>query len=313
MSSAGAPRPRVSVAMLVYGHEAFVAQAIESVLAQRYDDWELVIAEDLSPDDSYRIAAEYAAQHPDRIRLLPRPDTNLGGRHNFVRVLEACRGRFVSQLDGDDFFTDPERLTVMTEVLEADDELAWAFHGVEQVDRQGRPNGTRIAGVPGARYDRFDLLRKCPAASSGVLHRRPERFEFPPYFYASPVGDWAAHMMLTGTKQFAYVDRFMSVHRVHDGGVWSQAGAQGHLEIRTRGRRALMQAFEEPPVEFVEQMEFVDRFDLGRIFEREGDSKAALETYSWCRANLDRAPDDFPRGRLRRRWLRARVRSLVGA
>jgi len=312
VSPTGAPRPAVSVAMLVYGHEAFVGEAIESVLAQSFDDWELVIAEDRSPDKSYEIAAEYAAQHPDRIRLLPRPEENLGGRRNFARLLQACRGTFLSQLDGDDYFTDPARLAVMTEVLESDPDLAWAFHGVEQVDEHGRPNGTRITGDPNARYDRFDLLRKCPAASAGVLHRRPERFDLPQYFWDSPVGDWALHMMLTGERAFAYVDRMMAVHRVHGGGIWSQAGAQGHLDIRARGRRAIMNAFDEPPVAFVESMEFVDRFDLGRVLEREGDSKGALEVYAWCRANLDRAPEGFPKGRLRRRWLRARVRSLMG-
>src|SRR4051794_16674042 len=73
----GAPRRelgaemRVSVAMLTYNHERYIAQAIESVLAQCGVEFQLGISEDCSTDRTREIVDEYVARYPDRIRVLP--------------------------------------------------------------------------------------------------------------------------------------------------------------------------------------------------------------------------------------------------
>ena len=97
---------KVSVCMITYNHERFIAQAIESVLMQETDfRVELVIGEDCSTDGTRAIVREFGERFPERIRLLL-PEHNLGMMPNFVATLSACRGQYVALLEGDDYWTD---------------------------------------------------------------------------------------------------------------------------------------------------------------------------------------------------------------
>ena len=83
--------PLVSVCMTTYNHEPYIAEAIESVLAQQTSfGVELVVGEDCSTDRTAAICREYAAKYPDRIRLVTSPE-NVGWRANYRRTFEACR------------------------------------------------------------------------------------------------------------------------------------------------------------------------------------------------------------------------------
>ncbi len=97
--------PRVSAIIIFLNEHRFLAQAIESVLAQTFTDWELVLVDDGSTDGSSDIARRYAEQYPGRIRYVEHPghenrgmsaSRNLGVRH--------ARGAFIAFLDGDDMW-----------------------------------------------------------------------------------------------------------------------------------------------------------------------------------------------------------------
>ena len=109
--------PLVSVCMTTYNHEAYLAQAIESVLAQQTSfGVELVVGEDCSTDRTAAICREYAAKYPDRIRLVTSPE-NVGWRANYRRTFEACRGKYVAYCDGDDWWSDPRKLQMQADLL----------------------------------------------------------------------------------------------------------------------------------------------------------------------------------------------------
>ena len=98
-----APGPVVSVVLLTYDHERHIAQAIESVLAQRADfGVELLITEDCSTDRTREIVLAFAAEHPGRIRTFL-SERNLNSNEVTARAIRAARGRFLAFLDGDDF------------------------------------------------------------------------------------------------------------------------------------------------------------------------------------------------------------------
>ena len=112
--------PLVSVCMTAYNHEDYIAEAIESVLAQQTSfGMELVLGEDCSTDRTGPICREYAAKYPDRIRLVTSPG-NVGMRANYRRTFDACRGKYVAYLDGDDWWTDPQKLELQVELMESD-------------------------------------------------------------------------------------------------------------------------------------------------------------------------------------------------
>ena len=100
-------KPLVSVIMPAYNAERFIEAAVRSVMAQTVTDWELLILDDGSKDNTAAVAAKMASED-DRIRFLPN-EANMGVARTRNRGFELCRGRFVALLDSDDIWL-PEKL-----------------------------------------------------------------------------------------------------------------------------------------------------------------------------------------------------------
>ena len=114
-----AETPAVSVLTAIFDAEAFLAEAIESVLAQRWRSWELILVDDGSTDGSPAIARAYAARHPGRVRFLePHGRDNRGAAAALNAALRAARGRYVAVLDADDVWL-PDKLAVQVPLLDA--------------------------------------------------------------------------------------------------------------------------------------------------------------------------------------------------
>lgn len=99
--------PLVSVVMPAYKAERFIGDAIQSVINQTVEDWELIIVEDCSPDETYR-EAELLARTDSRITLL-RNEKNQGVSRTRNRGIDLCRGEYIAFLDSDDIWH-PEKL-----------------------------------------------------------------------------------------------------------------------------------------------------------------------------------------------------------
>jgi len=112
------PRPRVSVVIIFFNSETFFAEAIESVLAQEYRDFELLLVDDGSTDGSTAIALEYAAKHPQRIRYLEHPGhENRGMSATRNLGVSQSRGELLAMLDSDDVWM-PEKLREQVAILD---------------------------------------------------------------------------------------------------------------------------------------------------------------------------------------------------
>jgi glycosyltransferase involved in cell wall biosynthesis len=124
--------PRVSVIMAAYNAEAFIAEAVESVLAQTFTDWELLISDDGSTDGTHELAQTLAAHNPERIRVL-RGEQNRGKPAALNRALAVRRGELIAWLDGDDVML-PEKLARQVEALDQDPLAAGCTHDAEMFD-----------------------------------------------------------------------------------------------------------------------------------------------------------------------------------
>jgi glycosyltransferase involved in cell wall biosynthesis len=113
----------VSVVMVTYNHEAYVSQAIESILRQETTfAFELVIGEDCSTDRTLQIVRNYEASHPDIIRVVA-SESNVGATENFNRTVKACRGKYIAFCEGDDYWQAPHKLQVQASFLETHSEF----------------------------------------------------------------------------------------------------------------------------------------------------------------------------------------------
>lgn len=111
--------PLITAVTIFLNGEKYIAEAIESVLAQSYPNWELVLVDDGSTDGATAIARDYAARHPDRIRYIEHPGhENRGMSASRNAGVAAGRGRYISFLDADDVWL-PERLERFVEAARA--------------------------------------------------------------------------------------------------------------------------------------------------------------------------------------------------
>ena len=111
-------QPKISVITCFLNLERYLAEAIESVLGQEYTNWELLLIDDGSTDSSTRLAKDYAAQYPGKIRYLEHEGhRNLGSSASRNVGISAASGELVAFLDGDDVWR-PQLLTHLLSLLQ---------------------------------------------------------------------------------------------------------------------------------------------------------------------------------------------------
>lgn len=128
--------PTISVIIPVYRVERYVNQCVESVLTQTWQDLEVIMVDDGSPDASGRIADEFAARDP-RVHVIHQPNQGLSGARN--AGLARARGRYVVFLDSDDFWEGPDSLaTCVTALKESPETDVLFFDALRYYESTGR-------------------------------------------------------------------------------------------------------------------------------------------------------------------------------
>lgn len=119
--------PQVSILLPSYNYGWCLSEAIRSVLAQTLQDFELIIADDGSSDNSWQLLETFQKNHPDKIKIVRHPsNANLGLAATYRLALEQARGRYLAFLEADDLWT-PENLERKIGVLERHTETGVAF------------------------------------------------------------------------------------------------------------------------------------------------------------------------------------------
>lgn len=135
----------VSVIVPVYNAEKFIREAMDSVRAQTYESWELLLVEDGSSDGSVDVITDYIAEMQEtRIRLIRQP-TNQGAARARNRGVREAAGRYIAYLDADDLWM-PEKLEHEIQFMEKKN-AAFAFTGYEFADEHGVGLG-KVVRVP---------------------------------------------------------------------------------------------------------------------------------------------------------------------
>ena len=207
--------PLVSVCMTTYNHEAYISQAIESVLAQHTDfGVEIVIGEDCSTDSTLEICRQYEQQYPDVVRVVTSPQ-NVGMHANYRRTIEACRGEYIAMLDGDDYFSDSNKLQMQVGAIEE----AGAAMCYTRSERKSQTKSTIYP--QGKLHESFaDMLVLNTAENCTTLARRDMilRYydEVKPHLYNWQTDDLPMWLWFAATQKICAIDCVTAVHRVLD-------------------------------------------------------------------------------------------------
>ena len=107
--------PKVSVIMGIYNCEDTLPVAIDSIVNQTYQNWELIMCDDGSTDNTYSVAQKYKEKYPEKVKLI-KNEKNLGLNCTLNRCLEECTGDYVARMDGDDISA-PDRFAAEVDFL----------------------------------------------------------------------------------------------------------------------------------------------------------------------------------------------------
>jgi glycosyltransferase involved in cell wall biosynthesis len=203
--------PRVSVLLTAYNREEFIAEAIESVLAQSMADFELIISDDRSTDRTVDIIKDYE-RRDSRIRFSIN-DRNLGDYGNRRQAASLARGRFLKYHDSDDVLY-PHCLAAMVEPLEAEPTAALALSG--PASWPGGPCPMLL--TPQLAYEReflgYGLFQQGPASALFRTDRFRALGGFPEVAYA---GDYLFWLRACASVDVLLVPGDLFYYRVHTG------------------------------------------------------------------------------------------------
>lgn len=231
------PEPKVSVLTLTYNHADFIEKNIQSVLEQTTDfPINHIIADDGSDDETREIIINYAARHPHIIPVFQKKRSH--GFHAVRALFAMARSEYVALCDGDDYFTDCQKLQTQADFLDTYPECALCFHPVQVVYEDGTSRSRvypPLDALPrGVRpfYYLTDLLRFNMIQTNSVMYRWRFRNGLPEWFRADLTpGDWYWHILHAEMGKIGFINKIMAVYRRHKKSVYYSA------EINTRIHR----------------------------------------------------------------------------
>ncbi len=238
-TSAG--QPLVSVVCLCYNQKETVAGALEGVLMQKTDfPFELIVHDDASTDGTAEIVRAYAERYPDIIV----PVLQTVNQYRLCNIAEThiaplLRGRYVAVCEGDDYWTDPEKLARQVALMEAHPEATLCFHAVTELSFSGETRVFRPVKQTGP-VPSGQVLRRggmfCPTVS--LLFRRDIADQWPAFRKAADVYDYPLQALAAAQGTVYYIDRVMGVYRFAGAGSWTAQHKNetdlAHVENETR-------------------------------------------------------------------------------
>lgn len=223
----------VDVLMPTYNHSKFVAQAIESVLAQETEfEYSLTIVDDFSTDGTQNIVRAYAEKHPNRIRTFMSP-VHIGIIHKervSLKALERSEAKYIALLEGDDYWTDSLKMKKQVAYFEAEPGCAVCFHNAAMI-REGELDALPNVCPPDQkeRSTIEDILKGNFIPTCTVMFRNRLFSKWPGWLYDLPFGDWPLHVLNAEHGYIGYINEVMAAYRVHGGGTWSSLALERQL------------------------------------------------------------------------------------
>jgi glycosyltransferase involved in cell wall biosynthesis len=214
-------QPDISVFMLAYNHENYIAQAIQGILDQKTDlDYELVIGEDCSTDKTRAVIHDFKQRYPEKIRVIENT-TNVGMHENFLRTLFSCKGKYLCLCEGDDYWINPDKLNLEYKFLEANPEYVLVcgnhkkfIQNINQFDT-GNSVSVKDHDITFEKLIRFNCITTATIMFRNVLKRE----DFAHDFFSIISCDWYMYMKLLNHGKIRYLNHTFAVYRINEGSI----------------------------------------------------------------------------------------------
>lgn len=227
----GPEDPMVSVCVQTYNQAGYIKKCLKSLLEQKTEfTYQILLGEDCSTDGTREICMDYADKHPEKIKLILhnrenniQVGLNSTGLFNTFYNLLSARGKYIAYCDGDDFWSDPEKLQKQVDFLEKNKNYVITYHDAVLIDEKNK----KITGETYTEMSKRDLseqeLKKAlvqPIISTWCFRNCIK--EIPSGIIGTMNADnfWISLLGFHGKGKYIK-DIKPSYYRIHTGGIWS--------------------------------------------------------------------------------------------
>jgi len=218
--------------MITYGHEAYIKQALESLLVQNTKfEYELIISNDCSTDDTHKIIEECINNYKGPVNIkYNNLENNLGMMPNFIFTLNQCSGDYVALCEGDDYWIDPLKLQKQVDYISKHPNCNLVFTDVKVWNESKKIFLPNWAIIKKEDYEFKDLIERNIITTCTVLFRNPYKDEeISNWLLDFKVGDYPLYLFLLQTGYAHFLKEVTAVYREHTGGVFSLSGPENFI------------------------------------------------------------------------------------
>jgi len=232
--------PLVSICCITYNHEKYIRDAIEGFLMQETDfPFEIIIHDDASTDKTADIIRDYEKKYPKIIKPIYQTENQYSkGVIPSQITFEIAKGKYIALCEGDDYWTDPNKLRIQVAFLEENPDYVITYTAVKAFDE----NGIIETYVGGALNDLSEEQLKCasPINTLTTCFRNLIK-EYPPEFLIAKIGDLTIWSLLGAYGKGKFISEIKpSAYRVHDGGAYSKKSIAEKMYMGLTTYTALM-------------------------------------------------------------------------
>lgn len=222
----------VSICVPTYNQEKEIRDTLEGILIQEFDDYEIIIANDASTDNTESVCLEYRNKYPDKIRYISQ-QSNKGIIGNTQDCLLAANGRYIAICEGDDYWVDPKKLSKQVEILESNDDVslvhtAWIDYYT---------NSAQFCKVPIVGSDFISEKEKGKRSFEEVILQKHRGIRFSSVLFRTDIFKMAikkhslffdenfttidinVFYVMAFYGKLSYIPEYTTVYRIHDGSV----------------------------------------------------------------------------------------------
>ncbi|MBI5625581.1 MAG: glycosyltransferase [Elusimicrobia bacterium] len=289
---------RFSVVIPAYNAASFLAATLDSVRAQTFTDYEVIVVDDGSKDGTHRAAADYLSRHGLKGQAILQENKRIAGARN--TGMRAARGEFIALLDHDDFWH-PEKLSLVAREFDLHPGTGLVGHHIA-VTKDGKPvRVIRKGPAVSAMYESL-LLEGNAVSPSAAVFRRDKALEIggfregPEYFTIEDYDFW---MRLSKVAPFRFIDRVLSEYPLAETSASARVGFHHEL-LEKLLRRHFQEHFGPQPglmdrLRMKRRIAAVYRSALGQLLETKGSPAEAREYALKMMAEFPLSPKNLVR------------------
>ena len=222
----------VSIQCITYNHEPYIRQCLEGFVIQKTNfRFEAIVHDDASTDGTATIIREYAEKYPDIIKPIYETENQYSKHDGSLRRImdAACIGKYIAYCEGDDYWTDPNKLQIQVDFLESHPDYSMCFHRAKIIKERPVFTSIKCDSIDNRDYSGEELFKKWIVPTASIVYCQKVKNIQIRHSDKILYGDIFLILKCASLGRIRGMNVFMSVYRVGSGVTYNESMKKYHL------------------------------------------------------------------------------------